>query len=379
MRRLLCMVLTGAVMIGCLCTGTGAVDESNVVSYSFETTGTAITRATGNLDWTIEANGTVVADTSFTMSAGETVWIRANYSPENASLDFGLVDSNEKFHYINVTTGSIDKTIEIPENGDYTLAIRNNSSKSVNGDHFVSDTLNKTEIVGAARALAYQLDDGNYPVSDKGKTYGSALLSEIVGHEPDLISAVGTDGQAGYVKYEDVKKPEIKNPSEAVSYMQDRLETYTVPLYDLQEEVIGEFEIGCAMDVTGYSLEEAKEMVNLGERAGSVLSVEQTSLINGNFPKNVRGETYGTALMAEVVGEMPDLQAAIGTNDQEGYVRTSDLSHPKFETPQDALEWQKTQPDSYYIPLYDFQGNEIGSFLRERNNLTIAEMEAMKG
>lgn len=121
------------------------------------------------------------------------------------------------------------------------------------------------------------------------------------------------------------------------------------------------------------------EMVNLGERAGSVLSVEQTSLINGNFPKNVRGETYGTALMAEVVGEMPDLQAAIGTNDQEGYVRTSDLSHPKFETPQDALEWQKTQPDSYYIPLYDFQGNEIGSFLRERNNLTIAEMEAMKG
>lgn len=176
-----------------------------------------------------------------------------------------------------------------------------------------------------------------------------------------------------------IKKPEIENPSEAVSYMQDRLETYTVPLYDLQEEVIGEFEIGCAMDVTGYSLEEAKEMVNLGERAGSVLSVEQTSLINGNFPKNVRGETYGTALMAEVVGEMPDLQAAIGTNDQEGYVRTSDLSHPKFETPQDALEWQKTQPDSYYIPLYDFQGNEIGSFLRERNNLTIAEMEAMKG
>ena len=52
MRRLLCMVLTGAVMIGCMCTGTGAVDESNVVSYSFETTGTAITRATGCLLYT---------------------------------------------------------------------------------------------------------------------------------------------------------------------------------------------------------------------------------------------------------------------------------------------------------------------------------------
>ena len=139
MRRLLCMVLTGAVMIGCLCTGTGAVDESNVISKEYETTGTAITRATGNLDWTIKANGTVVADTSFTMSAGETVRIRANYSPENASLDFGLVDSNEKFHYINVTTGSIDKTIEIPENGSYTLVIRNNSSKSVKVTGLVTD------------------------------------------------------------------------------------------------------------------------------------------------------------------------------------------------------------------------------------------------
>ena len=94
-----------------------------------------------------------------------------------------------------------------------------------------------------------------------------------------------------------------------------------------------------ALAVTANAVEYDSSMVNLGERAGSVLSVEQTSLINGNFPKNVRGETYGTALMAEVVGEMPDLQAAIGTDGQEGYVRTSDLSHPKFETPQDALEW----------------------------------------
>ena len=133
-----------------------------------------------------------------------------------------------------------------------------------------------------------------------------------------------------------------------------------------------------ALAVTANA-EEAKEMIALGEGEVSVSSVEQTALINGNFPKNARGETYGTALMAYVVGEMPDLQAAIGTDGQEGYVRTSDLSHPKFETPQEALEWQRNQPDSYYIPLYDFQGNEIGSFLRERNNLTIAEMEAMRG
>ena len=46
-------------------------------------------------------------------------------------MDFGLLDSDGVYHYINVTTGSIDKTIEVPENGSYTLVIRNNSSKSV--------------------------------------------------------------------------------------------------------------------------------------------------------------------------------------------------------------------------------------------------------
>ena len=54
-----------------------------------------------------------------------------------------------------------------------------------------------------------------------------------------------------------------------------------------------------ALAVTANAVEYDSSMVNLGERAGSVLSVEQTSLINGNFPKNVRGETYGTALMGK--------------------------------------------------------------------------------
>ena len=43
----------------------------------------------------------------------------------------GVVDSDGVYHYVNVTTGSIDKTIEVPENGSYTLMIRNKSSKSV--------------------------------------------------------------------------------------------------------------------------------------------------------------------------------------------------------------------------------------------------------
>lgn len=110
-----------------------------------------------------------------------------------------------------------------------------------------------------------------------------------------------------------------------------------------------------ALAVTANAVEYDSSMVNLGERAGSVLSVEQTSLINGNFPKNVRGETYGTALMAEVVGEMPDLQAAIGTDGQEGYVRTSDLSHPNLKHRRTLLNGRKLSPIPITSPYMIFR------------------------
>lgn len=131
MRRLLCMVMTGVLVIGCMCTSAGAVDGINAASGENELVETAITRATGTFECTIPANSKAKMDSQLTLAAGETVRIRASYSPENASVDFGLLDSDEVYHYVNVTTGSIDKTIEVPENGSYTLVIRNNSSKSV--------------------------------------------------------------------------------------------------------------------------------------------------------------------------------------------------------------------------------------------------------
>ena len=68
---------------------------------------------------------------------GETVTIRATYTPANSSLDFGLLDENNAFHYLNTTTGRIDKTFKIEENGNYTVVIRNNSNTSVKITGFV--------------------------------------------------------------------------------------------------------------------------------------------------------------------------------------------------------------------------------------------------
>ena len=232
-----------------------------------------------------------------------------------------------------------------------------------NGDHFDSDELYKTETIPASRAfLADQLQDGKYSVNRNGKTYGSILLKEATGYEPSLISAVGTEGQEGYVRREDLQGPEIRTPEEAVAYMQTRPESYTIPLYDLQERVIGEFEIGGVMEISGCTLEEAKALAASGTGSSAAQLTGQTMLVNGGYPRNSQGQTYGNHLMAQELGYEADLQAAVGTEGQEGYVRREDLQGPEIRTPEEAVAYMKTRPDSWKIPLYDLQGNVIGEF-----------------
>ena len=72
------------------------------------------------------------------MAAGETVTINATYSPSSANIDFGLVDKNGDFHYLKGKNGAFNEKIEIPENGTYTFAIRNNSDVAVDVTGYVN-------------------------------------------------------------------------------------------------------------------------------------------------------------------------------------------------------------------------------------------------
>ena len=96
-------------------------------------------RATKTFEVTVGAYGNANANAkdSFSMEAGETVRIREIYSPEDASMDFGLIDSAGVFHYVNVKDGSIDQAFKISESGTYRLGIRNNSGKTVTVSGFV--------------------------------------------------------------------------------------------------------------------------------------------------------------------------------------------------------------------------------------------------
>ena len=70
-------------------------------------------------------------DTKLPLEAGETVTINASYSPASASMDFGLIAPDGYFYYVNVDSGSINKTIRVDERGNYLLAVRNNSNRTV--------------------------------------------------------------------------------------------------------------------------------------------------------------------------------------------------------------------------------------------------------
>ena len=103
---------------------------STVSALAVEVPGSNIVapRASGVLNHKVSANSVILLSQSLTYLAGDTIEYDCTYTPEAASVDFGVVDSNNVFHYLNCTSGSIKKTIEITESGRYILAIRNNES-----------------------------------------------------------------------------------------------------------------------------------------------------------------------------------------------------------------------------------------------------------
>ncbi len=137
LKKMVCMVLACMMIVGTIAVPAYALEAEEKVPEK-AITNLVISRATGSFSMTIPAKSKALADSSFPMAAGETVTIKASYAPFDASVDFGLVDSDGVFHYFNITDGSIDKTILIEESGKYTLQVRNNSNSSVKVSGFVN-------------------------------------------------------------------------------------------------------------------------------------------------------------------------------------------------------------------------------------------------
>lgn len=136
-RKLICMVLCVALLFATTAVPAEAAEVDNTTPAIFME-GHISPFATGSFNMSIPARTKAIANSSFPLAAGETVTIKASYSPFSASVDFGLVAPDGKFYFFNITDGSIDETIQVSESGKYTLQIRNNSSSEIRVSGFVN-------------------------------------------------------------------------------------------------------------------------------------------------------------------------------------------------------------------------------------------------
>lgn len=104
------------------------------------------------------------------------------------------------------------------------------------------------EMQKALEATKKELVNGDYPQNGRGETYGNTFGYDLTGHELDLLAALGTEGQSGYVLMSEFIGPYTSTPEEAIAYTNWKEETHytghTIPLYDKEHNVIGLFQIG---------------------------------------------------------------------------------------------------------------------------------------
>ncbi len=132
MRRIMMVFLVCLAVSSSICMPSYAVTSPELHS------GTFITRATGRFNMDVPAKTLVTASSSFPMEVGETITINASYSPASASMDFGFIAPDGLFYSVNVTGGSINRGIDVSQRGNYTFAVRNNSSNTVSVSGFVN-------------------------------------------------------------------------------------------------------------------------------------------------------------------------------------------------------------------------------------------------
>lgn len=125
LKKLFCMVLASVIVVSCLGVSAAAAEKD---TQGLEP---RTVNATGKFNMDVPGNTTVKADSSFPLEVGEVVTIKATYSPFSASVDFGLIAPDGLFYGLNANDGSFDEAIEVNQRGNYTLAVRNNSSSTI--------------------------------------------------------------------------------------------------------------------------------------------------------------------------------------------------------------------------------------------------------
>lgn len=122
------------------------------------------------------------------------------------------------------------------------------------------------------RMMEEELVNGDYPRNSQGQTYGHDF-TEYLGYPPDLIPAISTDNQEGWVSYEllNGRAMDVMTPEQMAAYQESLKEEgfhtfwYEIPVYDVNGNQIGVFEKGIEIGNHPFStMEEAAEAVRNG-------------------------------------------------------------------------------------------------------------------
>lgn len=188
-------------------------------------------------------------------------------------------------------------------------------------------------------------------VNARGETYGSLLAAKSPAEYPDLISAVGTEGQSGYLRRGEFLAPDDRCGDIACGYGARFL-----ALYNLEGRRIGSFLLAFSYpDTAGKDMGAIRSQLAAGSgEERQLMALAEKHLVNGDYPVNAKGQTYGPSLLRELLGYSPDLTPAVNDDGLAGYVRCVK------ELPISAEEMEALR-EAASEPLYDRDGNVIGT------------------
>ena len=253
-----------------------------------------------------------------------------------------------------------------------------------------------------------------YPRNQSGQTYG--VWTEADGYEdvPDLIYFCWDEATAGYLLRSDLYPYSYPVETEAekaeyIAWYNEKFDylrswdnvggaVWTAPLRDQEGNELPNYQRINLQLLEDCALSEAElltrvesgnpprpylphsviapETIPAGQRVASNLTPEEAAnppqevaqqLVNGDYPRNSKGETYGSMTLSDYTGYRPDLIAVGTTEGGSGYVTYEDwvdggyLGYPgdRNKLGEAYEEWCRNMPTDYLIPVYDVEHEQV--------------------
>ena len=253
-----------------------------------------------------------------------------------------------------------------------------------------------------------------YPRNQSGQTYGVWTEADDYEDVPDLIYFCWDEATAGYLLRSDLYPYSYPVETEAekaeyIAWYNEKFDylrswdnvggaVWTAPLRDQEGNELPNYQRINLQLLEDCALSEAElltrvesgnpprpylphsviapETIPAGQRVASNLTPEEAAnppqevaqqLVNGDYPRNSKGETYGSMTLSDYTGYRPDLIAVGTTEGGSGYVTYEDwvdggyLGYPgdRNKLGEAYEEWCRNMPTDYLIPVYDVEHEQV--------------------